>query len=283
MITIIADTTSVIEPSEAKELGIEMIPQIIVFGDKSYRDDNEITSEEFLSKLKSSPVLPKTAAPPPSLYTPIFSEMDQKKDTAIIICPSAKVSGTFRSASVAAQDFPEADIRIIDSFTIGPALGTLVYKAKEWADAGIDADTIVKRIEEAKQQNTIYFYVDTLEFLHKGGRIGTAKALVGSILQVKPILLFKDGQVNPFDSQRTKKRAMARMVELVKTECPATLSSHLTIFQADAMEDALALRAEFSDFISLDSIKITKLPPAIIVHAGPGVVATSFFKDFPKD
>ena len=283
MIKIVADTTSVIEPSEAKDLGIEMIPQIIIIEDKSYRDDNEITTEEFLSKLKSSPVLPKTAAPPPSLYTPIFEAVNKNKDTAIVICPSAKVSGTVRSATVAAQDYPDADIRIIDSLTIGPALGTLVYKAKEWADAGLSADVIVDRINEAKKQNVIYFYVDTLEFLHKGGRIGTAKALVGSLLQVKPILIFKDGQVNPFDSQRTKKRAFAKIVDLVKEECPPNQSSHLTIFHADAMEDALSIRAEFSDLTSVDSIRITKLPPAIIVHAGPGVVAVSFFKDFPKD
>lgn len=283
MIKIVADTTSVIEPSEAKELGIEMIPQIIIIEDKSYRDDNEITTEEFLSKLKTSPVLPKTAAPPPSLYTPIFEQVNKNKDTALVICPSAKVSGTVRSATVAAQDFPDADIRVIDTLTIGPALGTLVYKAKEWADAGLSADVIVDRINEAKKQNVIYFYVDTLEFLHKGGRIGTAKALVGSLLQVKPILIFKDGQVNPFDSQRTKKRAFAKIVDLVKQECPHNESSHLTLFHADAMEDALSIRAEFSDITSVDSIRITKLPPAIIVHAGPGVVAVSFFKSFPKD
>jgi DegV family protein with EDD domain len=283
MIKIIADTTSVIEPEEAQNLGIVMIPQIIVFGDKSYRDDNEITTEEFLSKLRSSPALPKTAAPPPALYTPVFEQISKDHDSAIVICPSAKVSGTYRSASVAAQDYPDADIHIIDTYTIGPALGTLVYKAKQWADAGLDVSTILERLNFARKHNLIYFYVDTLEYLHKGGRIGTAQALVGSLLQVKPILIFKDGQVNPFETQRTKRKAMARIVELVKAQCPHNANSQLAIFQADAMEDALALRAEFSEFMSLDAIRITKLPPAIIVHAGPGVVAVSFFTEFPQD
>jgi len=283
MTKIIADTTSVIEPEDAASRGIEMIPQIIIIGDKSYRDDNEITTEEFLARLKSSTVLPKTAAPPPALYTPIFERISAEKETAIVICPSAKVSGTVRSATVAAQDFPNADIRIVDTLTIGPALGTLVYKAKEWADAGVDAQTIVDRINAAKQNNVIYFYVDTLEYLYKGGRIGSAQALVGSILQVKPILIFKDGQVNPFESQRTKRRAMARMVELVKEQCPHEEKSHLTIFQADGMEDAQKLRSEFAKFANMKDIAITKLPPAIIVHAGPGVVAASFFTDFPEN
>jgi DegV family protein with EDD domain len=283
MIKIIADTTSVIEPEEAQGLGIVLIPQIIIFGDKSYRDDNEITTDEFLSKLKTSPTLPKTAAPPPALYTPIFEQISKDKDTAIVICPSVNVSGTYRSATVAAQDFPDADIRVIDAYTIGPALGTLVTKAKQWADTGIDAQTIIDRINFAKKHNIIYFYVNTLEYLQKGGRIGSAQALLGSILQVKPILAFKDGQVSPFETQRTKNRAMARMAELVTTQCPHNTSSQLTVFQADAMEDAIKLRAGFADFINIDTVRITKLPPAIIVHAGPGVVAVSFFTEFPKD
>ncbi len=281
MIKIIADTTSVIDPKEAEKLGIAMIPQIIVIGEKSFRDDNEITTEEFLSKLKNSPVLPKTAAPPPALYSPIFEEIAFKKDTAIVICPSADVSGTVRSASIAAKDFPNADIRIFDSRTIGPALGTMVYKALEWANSGISADEIITRLEKAKKSCKIYFYVDTLEFLHKGGRIGSAQALIGSILQVKPILIFLDGKVQPFETQRTKKRALSRIIDLVSEECQNNANSHITIFQADAMPDAEFLKTALSTKINPDFIGFSKLPPAIIVHAGPGVVAVSFFKNFP--
>jgi len=282
MIKIIADTTSVIDPKEADSLEIGMIPQIIIIGEKSYRDDNEISTEEFLSKLKYSPVLPKTAAPPPALYSPIFEQVAFKKDTAIVICPSADVSGTVRSASIAAQDFPDTDIRIFDSRTIGPTLGTMVYKAKEWADAGVSADEIIARLEKAKKSCKIYFYVDTLEYLHKGGRIGGASALIGSILQVKPILIFIDGQVKPFETQRTKKRALARIIELVTQECPNRQNAYLSIFQADALSDAEFLKTELSSKIDPAYISFAKLPPAIIVHAGPGVVAVGFFTNFPE-
>lgn len=277
MIRIVADTTSTISPREAENLGIFMIPQIIIFGDKAYRDDHEITSKEFLEKLKASQVLPKTAAPPPILYHPIYEQYSKTNDTIIVICPSQKVSGTYRSAADAALEFPEADIRIVDTQTVGPALGTLVKMALEMANEGKTANFIVENIEKLGKKVRIYFYVDTLEYLYKGGRIGTASALVGSILQVKPILLFKDGQVNPFDKQRTKKKALARIVELVKAECPASPESYLSILEADAIEDAEALRKEFQESLKLDSIQITDLPPAIIVHAGPGVVAASFF------
>ncbi len=278
MIKIIADTTSTIPPADAKRFGIYYLPQIIIFGDKSYRDDNEITTKEFLAKLSTSTTLPKTAAPPPALYTPIFEDILKNKDTAIVICPSAKVSGTFRSATVAAQDFPDADIRIVDSEVIGPALGTLVMKALNWAKTGEKAEIIIDRIVELGKKVKIYFYVDTLEYLHKGGRIGTAAALVGSLLQVKPILLFKDGQVNQFETQRTKKKALARIVELVEKECPKGAGSELAILEAAAMADALDLKEKFSKIIEFSDIAISDLPPAIIVHAGPGVLAASFFQ-----
>jgi len=279
MIRIVADTTSTISPSEAERLGIYYLPQIIIFGDQAYRDDHELTSAEFLAKLRASQSLPKTAAPPPILYNPIYEEISKRGDTAIVICPSQKVSGTYRSAADAALEFPEADIRIVDTETIGPALGTLVLKALEWVNQGMSADLIVKNIEEMGKRARIYIYVDTLEYLYKGGRIGTASALVGSLLQVKPILIFKNGLVNPFDKQRTKKKALARIVELVKEECPPKAESYLSILEADSMEDALALKKEFQDSLKLEKIQIADLPPAIIVHAGPGVVAASFFTD----
>jgi len=279
MIKIVADTTSTISPSEAEKLGIYYLPQIIIFGDQAYRDDHELTSVEFLAKLRASQTLPKTAAPPPILYNPIYEEISKCGDTAIVICPSQKVSGTYRSAADAALEFPEADIRIVDTETIGPALGTLVLKALEWASQGMSADLIVKNVEEMGKRARIYIYVDTLEYLYKGGRIGTASALVGSLLQVKPILIFKNGLVNPFDKQRTKKKALARIVELVKEECPPKVESYLSILEADAMEDAIALKTEFQDSLKINSVQIADLPPAIIVHAGPGVVAASFFTD----
>lgn len=278
MIKIVADTTSTIPPLEAEKLGLHYLPQIIIFGEKSYRDDYELNSRDFLKKLRASSVLPKTAAPPPALYVPIFQELTGQGHTIIVICPSQKVSGTYRSASEAALEFPEVDIHVVDTQTIGPALGTLVMKGLNWASEGKSVDFIVDSIEELGKKVKIYFYVDTLEYLHKGGRIGSAAALVGSLLQVKPILLFKDGQVNPFEKQRTKKKALERIVELVMQECPPVPESHLAILEADAMDDAVALRTQFQENLKIDTVQIADLPPAIIVHAGPGVVAASFFE-----
>jgi len=277
MIRVIADTTSTLTVKDAKEMGIYLLPQIIIFGEKEYRDDTEISSDEFLKKLKGSSSLPHTAAPSPALYSPIYEEIIANGDIALVLTPSAKVSGTFRSATVAAKDFPSDRIIIIDTEIIGPAFAYVIRQTLDKIKNGASLDEITNWISNKCKMLVIYFYVDTLEYLQKGGRIGMAKALMGSVLQIKPILLFKDGQVNPFESQRTKKRAMARISELVKQGCPNSVENNLSIFQADAMEDALALKEDFKDFSATSEISITNLPPAIVVHAGPGVVAVSFF------
>ena len=204
MIHIFADTTSSIPPPKAQELGLNYLPQMIVFGEVTYRDDTEIDSPTFISKLRSSAVLPKTAAPPPALYTPAFEKLAVPGNTLIVITPSSDLSGTYRSAQVAAQDFPNADIRIIDSRTIASGLAAIVLQALKWVEEGLDADTLEASIRSMCARSRTYFLVDTLEYLYKGGRIGGAQMLVGSILQVKPILTLRDGITQPVESQRTK-------------------------------------------------------------------------------
>jgi len=277
MVKIVADTTSGLPREMLKLLGIPVIPQIVVFGEESYRDDTELDTAAFLAKLKSSKELPKTAAPAPALYNPIFAEAEQRRESVIVIAPSAKVSGTVRAATVAAQDFPGADVRVVDSLTIAGNLASLVLMADAWAKSGLDADTIVSRLNNWIARGRIYFLVNTLEYLQKGGRIGGAKALMGELLQVKPILCLREGQVEPFEQQRTKKRAVARLIEIVEEHCPKGPESHLCVMQADAMEEAEALAADLRSRMNLTSIPIYELPPAIVVHGGPGVLGIGFF------
>src|SRR5450759_4396606 len=216
MVKIVADTTSGLPRERLKELGIPLIPQIVVFGETSYRDDTELDTTAFLAKLKAAKELPKTAAPPPALYYPIFVQALKDEEDVIVVAPSAKVSGTVRSAEVAAQDFQKLSVHVVDSQTIAGNLASLVLLAYEWARESQQAGMIVKRLNEWIPRGRIYFLVNTLEYLQKGGRIGGAKALMGELLQVKPILCLREGQVEPFEQQRTKKRAVARLVEIVE-------------------------------------------------------------------
>jgi DegV family protein with EDD domain len=277
MVKIVADTTSGLPREMLKMLGIPLIPQIVVFGEESFRDDTELDTKAFLTKLKASKELPKTAAPPPQLYHPVFEQAIKDGDKVVVIAPSAKVSGTVRSAEVAAQDFPHLDVRVVDSLTVAGNLASLVLMADEWAKNGLEIDSIVNRINKWIPRGQIFFLVNTLEYLQKGGRIGGAKALVGELLQVKPILCVRDGQVEPFEQQRTKKRAVARLVEIVMEHCPKSQEAHLCVMQADAMDEAEALAADLRSRMNLITVPIYELPPAIVVHGGPGVLAIGFF------
>ncbi len=278
MIKIVTDTTSSLPPELAQAHDIPVLPQIIIFGEESYRDDTEMDTRMFLQKLRSSPTLPKTAAPPPALYNPIFERLlAEGYRTIICLHPSSELSGTVRSALTAAQDFPGADIRVVDTRTIAAPLATVVLLAARWAQEGVDADTIIARVQETLARQRVYFVVDTLEYLHRGGRIGGAQALLGGLLQVKPILTLRDGRVEPFEKQRTQRRALERLRELVLGECPPTPASHLAVMHADAEATARELAAEFSARLGIPEVPIYELPPAIVTHAGPGVLAVSYF------
>jgi len=277
MISLIADTTSSIPPEVAKELGISYVPQIIIFGDESFKDDYELDTVTFIKRLRASSELPKTAAPSPAFYQPHFEKFSANGDTIVVLVPSGDVSGTLRGATVGAEDFPNADIRIIDTRTVGSGLGTLVFLAHKWIKEGMDADTLVAKIKELASRQRIYFVVDTLEYLHKGGRIGGAKMLMGSLLQVKPILQMTDGHIEPLENQRTKRRAIARLKELIETECPRDGDSYLTIMHGDALDEANKFADDLVAETGIPRPEIYNLPPAILVHAGPGVLAVSFF------
>ena len=277
MVKIITDTTSGLPRHLAEEYGIPILPQIIIFSEEAYRDDTELDTPTFLEKLRASPVLPKTTAPPPALYTPIFERLVAEGHTIICLHPSTELSGTVRSATVAARDFPDADIRVVDTRTVAGPLAVMALLAARWAQEGTDADTILARVHDLTARQRIYFVVDTLEYLHKGGRIGGARALLGGLLQVKPILALRDGRVEPLEQQRTQRRALARLRELVLEECPRSAEAHLCVMHADAEVEAQSMAMDFAAALGVPEVPIYEMPPAIVVHAGPGVLGAGFF------
>jgi DegV family protein with EDD domain len=277
MVIIVADTTASLSKNRYPELGIPLLPQIIVFGDKEYRDDTELDTAAFLQKLRSSTILPKTAAPAPALYHPIFKEYIENNCSIIVIVPSSELSGTFRSATVAAEEFPNADIRVIDTRTVAGGLGSIVLQAHTWVQQGLSASEIEIKIRNLAKRERVYFLVDTLEYLHKGGRIGGAQALLGSILQVKPILTLKDGKAEPADSQRTKKKALAKLIDIVAEDCPRDASALISVSHCDAEPEAQDLKKQLESTLGIKNIPIYELPPAIVVHAGPKSLSVSYF------
>jgi DegV family protein with EDD domain len=277
MTIIVADTTCGLPHQLLVERGIPVIPQVIIFGEESYHDDKDFNTAVFLQKLKASPALPKTAAPEPSLYYPIFEDAQRRGEIVVVVAPTGKASGTFRSAETAALDFPGVDIRLIDTQTISCNLGSMVLLADDMAKAGKSADEIIANLTDMIPCGRLYFVVDTLEYLAKGGRIGGAKKLLAELLEIKPILQVKDGQVESFEQQRTKKRAVARLVEVATEQCQGRENAHLSVIQVAAEQEADALVKELKSVIPVSDIPIYQLPPAIVVHAGPRTLGLGFF------
>lgn len=277
MAIIVADTTCSLPRQLLKQHGIPFVPQVVTFGEQSYHDDGELDTALFLRKLKAAPALPKTAAPEPSLYDPIFRAAREKHEPVIILAPSGKVSGTVRSALAAAQNFADLDVRIIDTLTISCNLGAMVLKAHQLAQSGQPAEVIEARIRDMIPHARLYFVVDTLEYLAKGGRIGAAKALLGELIQIKPVLTIRGGEAAPYEQQRTRKRSLSRLVEIAAAQCPRSPDSHLAVIQVAAEAEARSLAERLKLTLGLSEVPIYELPPAIVVHGGPGTIGVGFF------
>ena len=277
MTIIVADTTCGLPRKLLEDRCIPLIPQIVTFGEESYHDDKDLDTATFISKLKASPTLPKTSAPEPALYFPVFSQARKRGESVIVIAPTSKASGTVRSAETAAQDFPDVDIRVVDTQTVSCNLGSLVLVADDMAKAGKSPDVILAELNDMIPRGRLYFVVDTLEYLAKGGRIGGAKKLLAELLEIKPILQVKEGQIEPYEQQRTKKRALARLVETVAESCKGGEDAHLCVLQVEAEKEAQMLVEELKSKVPVSDIPIYELPPAIVVHAGPKAMGVGFF------
>lgn len=278
MVKIITDTTSCLAPEISQKFDIPVIPQIIYFGEESYYEGINMDSAQFMSRLRSSRDLPKTAAPTPDFFIKEFERFVPSGESILCIHPSSEVSGTVRSALTAAEDFPNLDIRVLDTRTIGSPLGTMVELAAGWARMGEDANTIIQKLTNYQKRCKVYFLVATLEYLARGGRIGGASALLGSVLQIKPILCVRDGRVDQYDRERTQHRALMRLKEITIEQCPKDGNGLLSIMHADAAEEAEALAEDLRKTIHQENIPVVNVPPAIVTHGGPGILAVAFFE-----
>lgn len=277
MVKIITDSTAGLPAQTARRYNIPVIPQVIIFGTDSFLEGIEMDNATFMQKLTSAPELPKTAAPPPELFVREFERLVPEGEPILCIHPSSEVSGTVRSAAVAVKEFPQADIRVIDTRFISAPLATMVTLAAEWAEAGLDADTIEVRLRDLIPRCRLYFMVATLEYLAKGGRIGGAAALLGSVLQVKPILTFRDGRVEQFERERTHKRAVNRLKELALQQIARDGSGYLSVIHAGVPEEAEGVAEDLKAQLGLSKVPMFDVPPAIVTHAGPGVLGVGFF------
>ncbi|MFD0587904.1 DegV family protein [Paenibacillus sp. GCM10027627] len=280
-VRIVADSTSDI-PAEVREtLGISMVPLKVLFGEETYLDSITISAGQFYEKLKASPVLPTTSQPSPLEFSELYERLlDEDPEGPIISIHLASIlSGTHQSAVIAESMLErDADITIVDSRSASYGIGLQVVRAAEMAQAGESKERILEEIEKLRSDLGLYFLVDSLEFLQKGGRIGRAAALIGSILNIKPILSLDDnGGVFSVDKVRGSKKAMGRIADMLK-ETFGSDPVHLVIASTDDLGQANELGDRVKSELNVQGVSYTTVGSVIGVHTGPGTSAVFVYR-----
>lgn len=283
MIKIITDSTSGLTQEFLSERNITMVPLKVNFGDdESYPEIIGISNEDFYHRLTTEDIIPFTSQPSAGEFKTAFEEAATNPDDEILtITISGKLSGTIASAETAKTMLPHLNITLFDSLSTALGLGFMVATASDMALAGQSMDKILSRLEQMRRDMKIFFVVDTLEYLHKGGRIGGASAFLGSLLNIKPILTIDNGLIEPFDKVRTKKKAIARIVELLQESVPSVdHPSQLGIMHAAAHEEFPALQAQaMKPFSNIYRSIISEIGPVLGTHGGPGLLGAGICPD----
>jgi DegV family protein with EDD domain len=274
-VKIVTDSTADIPLEIREKLGIEMVPLKVHFGNESFYDSVDISSSEFYQKLRQSQELPTTSQPSPVDFMEVYKELcDQPETSVLSIHLSSALSGTYQSAMLAKSLLDnKAKVALVDSKSACYGLGLLVIAAAEAAQAGKSLEEIQALVQQLRKGTRIYFILDTLEYLYKGGRIGKASALFGSLLNIKPILTIDDGgEVDSVDKVRGHKKALGRIIELLQKEFEGQIIN-VCIGHSEASDSAEQLYNFINDHFQVNRHTYTHIGPVIGTHVGPGTLA----------
>lgn len=270
---LVTDTTADLPTELVRQHNIYMIPQIIVWGRESLREGIDITSAEFFQRLATSTVMPTTSRPVPSDTVDLFKRAIKETgaESVVAVVVSKDVSGTVSSVEQAMKevDFP---VHLVDTRTISLALGLTVLKVAEARDAGASPEEAVALARATAANSHAIFTPGTLEFLRRGGRIGGARHLLGTALNIKPILTIQDGHVEPLENVRTRKRALQRLIELTGERIVPGKPVQLGVVHGAVPEEAAEVASALEQLYKPERLLQSWIGASIGVHAGPGVL-----------
>jgi DegV family protein with EDD domain len=280
MIRLVTDSTTDLPPGAAEEYGIHIVPQIVVFGDREFRDGVDITADDFYSRLEASDVLPTTTQPSPGDFHRIYERLAEQGADIISIHLPPSLSGTLNSARQASEMVNSVRITPVSTPWLAAAQGFIVLQAARAIRDGADYDEVLQLIDELSPRQNLIFGLDTLEYLHRGGRIGGAQALFGSLLRIKPILHLKDGRVEPLDRVRTWRRVPDRLLELMTDMVgPDSGPLHVGLLHSCNAADASWLEKEILRRFDVVQVFTTQIGPVVGTHAGPGALGIAFYAE----
>lgn len=274
-VRIVTDSSCDLDAATVEELGIEVVPLSIRFGDEEFTDGVDLSAEQFYAKMAESDVLPETAAPSPGAFEEAFKrQADAGADAVVCVNLSSSLSATMQAAENAAKAVADdLDIRVLDSRSISTGLGTIVRRAATAAADGQDADSVTDLVQDLVARTRVFGTLDTLENLKKGGRIGNAQALVGSLLSIKPLIDISTGEVEEAGKARTRRRALEWLRSQILA--PAEVDD-LCLLHGGAPDDVEVMLDMLSDKYPRDEIHVTVIGPVIGTHGGPRVMGATW-------
>ncbi len=275
-VKIVTDSAQDFEPKLLEGLGITVVPLNVHFGDVSFKDGYELRGKEFYEKLESSAHIARTSQPSPWDFEQVFARLTEDGSAVVAITLSSALSGTYQSAVMAAQALPDRQITVIDSKSASGMYGMMAILAQEMSDQGKSLDEIVAAVNRMRENAVTVFCVDTMDYLARNGRIGKAAHLLGTLLNMKPVLsLDKDGYVTAIERVRgkEKERVIRRMIEIAKERLAGEDQVHLCISHANAPAEAALLKKQVKDMFTVTRLFEAEIGAIIGTHTGPGTLA----------
>ncbi len=277
-IAIVTDSSAYLPTDLVERYGIHVMPLKVAFGETVYRDCVDITEEEFYHKLAQAKELPITSQPSAGEFLAFYQEVAQEAQSIVSIHISGALSGTYNSAVVARDMLPDVPIEVVDSRSTSMGQGFLVLAAARAAEEGKSREEIAALTRDLVPRLNVIFVLDTLKYLQKGGRIGGAQALVGSMLAIKPLLHLYEGRVEPLEKVRSKGKAVERLVEIMAEHLKGR-PAHVAVLHSANPQEAEALRAQIAARFPCRDLLLTGVSPVIGTHTGPGCLGLAFYAD----
>lgn len=280
-IAVVTDSTSNLPPELAREYDIPMIPLKVHWGEDTYLDGVTLMPDTFYRWLGERKDFPTTSQPSAGEFMQFFQEAAERfeTDTLVGVFISADMSGTLASAIQAKAELSGLHIELLDSRSVSMGLGFQVLTAARAADAGASLEEIVDRVHQVRARMQLLFTVQTLEFLHRGGRIGGAARLLGTALNLKPLLTVEGGRVEALEKVRSRRKSLQRLMELAETRLAGRRPSEVAVLDVNGGADADWLVAQVAETFNPPRIYRTVITPVVGTHAGPGTVGVVFYAE----
>ena len=274
---IVTDSTAYLPEEIISTYHINVVPLVVIWGEETFLDNVEMGPEEFYKRLSTAAQMPSTSQPTILAFYDVFKKLHAEGYDILTIVISSALSGTLDSAFQAKKMLPDANIALVDSQSTSLPMAFMVLAAARAAKTGMPLEECVKVVETVRDHTQVFFALDTLEFLHRGGRIGGASRFLGTALKLKPILILEDGKIEALEKVRTSKRAHERLIELVEAEVSnKSPINFLGVVHAAAEETAQELLKVVEQKFEPDELMFATLSPVLGTHTGPGTIGIAY-------